>query len=93
MPGAPVACDDCGGVGQCVDILGRGAFTCPRCSGSGVMPAVILTWIAKGNEYRRRRMAAGIGLREGADMIGILASLLSDVEAGMVENSRATFPW
>ena len=56
---------------------------CPRCNGKGEIPDIQEEWIKKGAEYKRIRLEHGLGLRFGADQLGIQASVLSEYERGM----------
>ncbi|HWA98896.1 MAG TPA: helix-turn-helix transcriptional regulator [Pirellulales bacterium] len=53
----------------------------------------MLDWIAAGKRLREKRIARGVGLREGAEVMGVLPSLLSSIENGRVDPSRYEVNW
>lgn len=62
---------------------------CDRCHGTGAVPEEMAEWINHGEQMRLLRLSAGVGLRDGAQMLGVRPSELSDLERGMVNNLNA----
>lgn len=87
-------CPDCNGSGSAGHIL----FTkpmrpelvgtemkCQLCGGSGQIDEATHSRWQRGKELRKRRLAAGYGLRRFAETIGVLPSKLSYVEQGLAD--------
>lgn len=56
-----------------------------RCYGAKSVPAEHLQWIAQGAAMRKARLAKGYGLREYADLIGMLPSEYCAMENGRIQ--------
>ena len=80
-----VQCPDCCGRKEYVGVHGK--HKCSRCDGSGVVPAIVLDWIARGKLMRAARVHGKKyrSLWEEAKRRGITAKELSDMENGRVQ--------
>lgn len=88
-PGDKVACPECSGLGV---IHGFGCpgfrpiqLPCSMCMGVKEVDRRVLQWIAQGSQLREARRARGKTLREEAQSRSLAASLLSDMERGVVQ--------
>jgi hypothetical protein len=57
---------------------------CFRCGGSGNIPDEMGGWIKIGKQMRENRLKRDISLREEAKRLGILPSVLSQMENGRI---------
>jgi hypothetical protein len=66
---------------------------CPICSGQGTVSSDFEERSKRGAEFHRIRVdVLGLGLREAADLWGMKASELSNIETGRVDNSHFKVP-
>jgi hypothetical protein len=61
---------------------------CPFCEGAGEVSERRLKWLHRGQAYREKRIAEGVGLRQRAEQLGILPSRLSGIEHGRFDPSE-----
>lgn len=85
--GVQLECPQCV-KGELIDIIGRARVPCNRCDGSCRISQQQYDWMCRGELLRRNREDADIGLREGAELLGMKASELSAYECGRVDNSN-----
>ena len=87
-------CPECNGEGATYGFCCPGfnpiTLPCGLCKGQKVISEEQAKWVEYGANLREARKAARITLREGARLRGILASELSDIERGVVNNLDLT---
>lgn len=84
-----MTCPDCKGTGKLVGIGCPGfkvvELPCMMCDCTGQVTEEQAQWIAAGRKMHELRVSRGMSLREAAKRRGILPSILSDMERGIVK--------
>lgn len=57
---------------------------CRACRGSGSVPRWLAKRIQLGQQLKKRRLAAGVGLRQCAHSLGVLPSQFCEAEQGLI---------
>lgn len=70
----------------------KARLPCFQCDGAGRLSAKAPEWIARGRMLKDLRLAAAMGLRQAAELWGIHAAELSDIEHGRIDNTRWRSP-
>jgi len=83
-------CPECNGEGSTTGFVCPGfkliTLTCTLCKGEKVITDEQVKWVEHGAQLKKARIAKRITLRESARLQGILASELSDIEFGRINN-------
>lgn len=103
LPAKAITCPGCRGRGHLMAYFIRykpghcgpscRELPCHVCNGAKSVPEESLRWMEHGDMLRNRRINAGIGMREGADRLGIRASELCEIENGRVSNFHIDWKW
>lgn len=96
MGDGTIGCPSCRAAGRFAAFVDREDGTgnyepsmrCPRCSGSGRVPATQARWSALGAAHRKARVGRGESLMQAAARLGMRPAELSAMEQGRIDPAQ-----